>query len=148
MRIRSQQYFLSRLLLVCSLLFVTTSFASSDAKNLLAFQSQEHRDRYYQLLDDIRCPKCQNQNLADSDAQIAYDLRDELYKLVQQDLTDDEIYRFMSGRYGNFVLYNPPLNAVTAILWLLPLGLFCLSIMIIALRYRFSETDEGYTDAD
>lgn len=148
MRIRSQQYFLSCLLLGCSVLFVTTSFASSDARNLLAFQSQEHRDRYYQLLDDIRCPKCQNQNLADSDAQIAYDLRNELYKLVQQDLTDDEIYRFMSGRYGNFVLYDPPLNAVTAILWLLPLGLFCLSIMVIALRYRFSEPEEGHADAD
>ena len=148
MRIRSQQYFLSFLLLVCSILFVTTSFASSDAKNLLVFQSQEHRDRYYRLLDDIRCPKCQNQNLADSDAQIAYDLRNELYKLVQQDLTDDEIYRFMSERYGNFVLYDPPLNAVTAILWLLPLGLFCLSIMVIALRYRFSEPEEGHTDAD
>ena len=148
MRIRSQQNFLSCLLLVCSVLFVTSSFASSDARNLLFFQSQEHRDRYYQLLDDIRCPKCQNQNLADSDAQIAYDLRNELYKLVQQDLTDDEIYRFMSVRYGNFVLYDPPLNAVTAILWLLPLGLFCLSIMVIALRYRFSEPEEGHTDAD
>ena len=148
MRIRSQQYFLSCLLLVCSVLFVTTSFASSDASNLLTFQSQEQRDRYYQLLDEIRCPKCQNQNLADSDAQIAYDLRNELYSLVQQDLSDDEIYRFMSARYGNFVLYDPPLNAVTAILWLLPLGLFALSILVIALRHRFTEPAEGHSDAD
>ena len=148
MRIRNQQYFLSCLLLFCLELFVTTSFASSDASNFLTFRDQEQRDRYYQLLDDIRCPKCQNQNLADSDAQIAYDLRNELYKLVEQDLTDDEIFRFMSRRYGNFVLYDPPLNAVTAILWLLPLCLFCLSIIVIALRYRLSEPEEHLNDTD
>ena len=148
MRIRNQQYFLSCLFLFCLELFVTTSFASCDASNLLTFRDQEQRDRYYQLLDDIRCPKCQNQNLADSDAQIAYDLRNELYKLVQQDLTDDEIYRFMSRRYGNFVLYDPPLNAVTAILWLLPLCLFFLSIIVIALRYRLSEPEEHLNDTD
>lgn len=148
MQIRSQQYFPSCLLLVCSLLFVATPLANPSASNLLTFDKQEQGDRYYQLLDEIRCPKCQNQNLADSDAQIAYDLRNELYSLVQQDLSDDEIYRFMSARYGNFVLYDPPLNAVTAILWLLPLGLFALSILVIALRHRFTEPAEGHSDAD
>jgi len=146
-RILSQKNSFSCLLLTGLISLVASVLANSDAPSLLKFDTQEQGYRYYQLLDEIRCPKCQNQNLADSDAQIAHDLRNELYSLIRQNLSDDEIFHFMSSRYGNFVLYDPPMNNVTAILWILPLGLFLLSIIIIILKHRFSASVKGQNDA-
>ncbi len=78
--------------------------------------------RYYGLIDELRCPKCQNTNLAGSDAPIAQDLRATVYRLlVEEQQTDKQIREFLVARYGDFVLYDPPFNAGTAALWLLPL---------------------------
>lgn len=78
--------------------------------------------RYYGLIDELRCPKCQNTNLAGSDAPIARDLRATVYRLlVEEHQTDAQIREFLVARYGDFVLYDPPFNAGTAALWLLPL---------------------------
>jgi len=126
------------------MMFLSSSaLAVSTASNLLSFDSEMQQQRYYRLLNDIRCPKCQNQNLADSDAQIALDLRNQLYHLIKDGHDDDEIYQFMSSRYGNFVLYDPPLNKVTAILWYLPMLIFLLSVIIIVFRHAFNTTHES-----
>ena len=78
--------------------------------------------RYYGLIDELRCPKCQNTNLAGSDAPIAQDLRATVYRLlVEEQQTDAQIREYLVARYGDFVLYDPPFNAGTAALWLLPL---------------------------
>ncbi|NNL57760.1 MAG: cytochrome c-type biogenesis protein CcmH [Pseudomonadales bacterium] len=87
---------------------------------LREFSSLQLRSRYYALLNQLRCPKCQNQNLADSDAPIAADLRNELYSLLEEGYSDTEIREFMTARYGTFVLYQPPLTQYTLALWLLP----------------------------
>jgi len=96
--------------------------------------------RYYGLIDELRCPKCQNTNLAGSDAPIAQDLRATVYRLlIEEGMSDTQIRRYLVDRYGEFVLYDPPFNAYTAALWLLPL--LALGIGIVLVR-RFTKAPE------
>lgn len=86
----------------------------------LVFASQEQQERFKRLTEELRCLVCQNQNLADSDAPLAHDLRDEIFNMMQLGKTDDEIKSFLVERYGDFVLYRPPVKGNTLILWLAP----------------------------
>ena len=117
------------------------------AVDLLEFENDKQRQRYRQLVDEIRCPKCQNQNLADSDAPIASDLRKELHRLITEGHSDVEILQFMRLRYGEFVLYDPPVNAVTSILWVLPVLLLVLGLFIFA-RITRGGNDDGVEGSD
>ena len=85
---------------------------------------------FRQLAEELRCPKCQNQNLADSNAMIAGDLRRELYSQVKEGKNSEEIVDFMVNRYGEFVLYRPALNDKTIALWYGPFVLLGLAIVI------------------
>ena len=100
------------------------------------FNSEELRGRYNDLLFELRCPKCQNQNLADSDAPIAADLRAQVYRLLNENKTDAEVKAYLVARYGDFVLYNPPVNKHTAMLWLLPASGLLIGVMIIFMLVR------------
>lgn len=93
------------------------------------FQNEEQRDRYQQLTEELRCPKCQNQNLADSDSQIAADLRRELHQQLLDGKSDEAIVDFMRDRYGDFVLYKPRIQGNTLLLWLGPVAL----LLVVAL---------------
>ena len=84
------------------------------------FSSPELELRYHQLSQELRCPKCQNQNIADSNAPIARDLRVVLYEQLEQGATDDEILAFMVARYGEFVRYRPGIDRNTILLWVAP----------------------------
>lgn len=84
------------------------------------FNSELERKRYHTFIDELRCPKCQNQNLAGSDSPIAADLRRELYRMVQDGHSDTQIVDFMVERYGEFVLYRPRMTLKTSVLWLAP----------------------------
>lgn len=113
------------------------------------FNSEELRGRYNDLLFELRCPKCQNQNLADSDAPIAADLRAQVYRLLNESKTDTEVKAYLVERYGDFVLYNPPVNKHTAMLWLLPAsGLLIGMVVIFMLVRRTSVTDEEAVTLD
>ena len=116
------------------------------------FDTQEDRYRYNRFIDELRCPKCKNQNLAGSNAPIAQDLRRELYRLIQEDQSDDDIVEFMVARYGDFVLYRPPLQKNTYVLWYGPIAMLLLGIVILALIiYRRSKTPNingGLTDGE
>lgn len=92
--------------------------------------------RYHQFIEELRCPKCQNQNLAGSNAPIAEDLRRQLHDLLEQGRSDREIIDFMVARYGDFVLYKPRFNAETAVLWFAPVGFLMLGAIVILLIYR------------
>lgn len=94
------------------------------------FESEAERRRYNALIDELRCPKCQNQNLAGSDAPIAQDLRREVYRMIQRGDSDQEILTFMHSRYGDFVLYRPRLTLETVALWLGPLVLVLIGAVI------------------
>ncbi|GAA4652304.1 cytochrome c-type biogenesis protein CcmH [Kistimonas scapharcae] len=85
------------------------------------FDDQAQFDRYKMLTEELRCPKCQNQNIADSNAPIANDLRAEVYRMLQTGQNDEQIVDFMLDRYGDFVLYKPRLSAGTLLLWFGPL---------------------------
>ena len=87
----------------------------------LVFESAEHEDRYNDLTLELRCLVCQNQNLADSDAPLAQQLRGEIFDMLQDGKSNQEITGFMVDRYGDFVLYSPPIQGITIALWALPM---------------------------
>ncbi|HET8709813.1 MAG TPA: cytochrome c-type biogenesis protein [Spongiibacteraceae bacterium] len=102
------------------------------------FDSEAQRERYQHFIEDMRCPKCQNQNLAGSDAPIAQDLRHELQRLLKDGKSDREITDYMVSRYGEFILYEPPFDKKTAALWLAPIAfvLVGLAVLVSVARRR------------
>jgi cytochrome c-type biogenesis protein CcmH len=92
---------------------------------------------FLELTKELRCPKCQNQNIADSDAMIAVDLRRKVYELLQKDYDRDQVIDYMKQRYGDFVYYQPPVNSMTIWLWLLPvLFIFVALAAVVITRKR------------
>jgi cytochrome c-type biogenesis protein CcmH len=107
------------------------------------FSGNVDEDRYKALISEVRCLVCQNQSLADSDAELAHDLRLEVYEQMQQGKDNDEVIDFLVARYGDFVLYNPPVKPSTYLLWygpfiMLALGLF---MLIKNVRQRSRQAD-------
>ena len=96
------------------------------------FSTQAERDRYRTLVEELRCPKCQNQNIADSDAPIAMDMRDEIFKKLEEGQSNEEIVGFLVARYGDFVRYKPPVNKSTLILWYGPAALLVIGFLMVA----------------
>jgi cytochrome c-type biogenesis protein CcmH len=113
------------------------------------FDSPEQEVRFRQLGYELRCPKCQNQAIGDSDAEISGDLRAEVYRMLKEGATDAEIKDFMVARYGRYVLYNPPLDQQTLVLWFGPAGLLVLGGILVVLRIRQSKKalEEGESQA-
>ena len=103
------------------------------------FDSPEQEARFRQLGYELRCPKCQNQAIGDSDAEISGDLRAEVYRMLKDGATDDEIREFMVARYGRYVLYNPPLDKHTLILWFGPAVLLIFGGIFVGFRIRQSK---------
>ena len=99
------------------------------------FDDPNKRKEFLQLTSELRCPKCQNQNIADSDAPIAHDMRRKVYQLMQQGNDKEQVVDWMKQRYGDFVSYEPPINAVTVWLWLIPL-IFLLSMVVLFVSRR------------
>nr|WP_163836450.1 cytochrome c-type biogenesis protein [Spartinivicinus ruber] len=108
---------LKPLLIAGSIGWLSFSWASIDT---YPFQTDEQRQRFRQLTDELRCPKCQNQNIADSNAPIAKDLREEIYRQLLAGESNQAIVDFMVARYGDFVLYRPTFSKKTWLLWLGP----------------------------
>ena len=104
-----------------SSLFVGADKEVIESVELFAFNSPEEQKRSIDLAKQLRCPQCQNQNLVESNSPIAKDLRLEVYQQIKSGKSDQEVVEFMTRRFGDFVLYEPPLNAKTYVLWLLPL---------------------------
>lgn len=134
--------------LFTGLVSASKSYATTEAERVLDWSQPEYEDRYYTLIDELRCPKCQNQNLADSNAPIAVDLKSELQRLLEEGKSNTEILDFMTLRYGNFVLYKPPVNAATIALWIIPVlivisGLFILFGFIRRSSQSLSSTTSG-----
>lgn len=100
------------------------------------FSSEAERLRYLEFTRDLRCPKCQNQNLADSNAPIAEDLRHELQRLLREGRTDAEIIDFMVERYGEYVLYQPRFEGKTLLLWGAPVAMLFAGLLAIAVLVR------------
>lgn len=99
------------------------------------FDSPQQRESFLQLTAELRCPMCQNQNIADSDAMIAHDMRRKVYSLLKQGKSEQEVIDYMKARYGDFVHYQPPVTAATLWLWLGPV-LFIVIALIVVIRRR------------
>lgn len=107
------------------------------------FDDDQLRQRYQLLSAELRCPKCQNQNIADSNAPIAADLREQLYQQLHAGRSDQQIVDYMVQRYGEFVLYRPRWNKVTLVLWLAPLILLGLALWVLLATLRRNRSQAG-----
>lgn len=117
------------------LVLAVSSVSALASNELLAFDNDDLRERYGELVFQLRCPKCQNQNVADSNAPIAEDIREKTYEMLHQGYTNQEIIDFMIERYTEFVIYKPQLSVVTIWLWIVPV-----SILVIGLAVLFNLT--------
>lgn len=124
-------------LIILLTLLLTVSFSSQAlATDTYVFTDEVTETRYKALVKELRCPKCQNQNLADSNSPIAADLRREVYELLQQGKADIEIVDFMVKRYGDFVLYRPKVSSLTYVLWFGPAILLLIGVIIVVFILR------------
>jgi len=122
--------------LVPLLLLIQTTFAESiEAKD---FESLDQESRYYTLIEDIRCPVCQGQSIGDSNSSLAKDLREQVRQMILINKSNKEIYQFMIDRYGDFVVFKPPINWKTYLLWFTPLVflVFCFMYLIRFTRVK------------
>lgn len=101
-----------------------------------SFDTAEHEESYKKLVAELRCLVCQNQNLADSNAELAVDMRRKTYEMVTAGKSEKEILDFMVTRYGDFVMYRPPMKSITVLLWFGPLLLFIIALTIVITYMR------------
>ncbi len=126
-------------ILIISFLFISFGIISSDREeyninsDAYPFESESHETLFYSLLIELRCPKCQSSNLSGSNSPISNDLKREVYELVLNDNSAEEIKTYLVKRYGNFIIYNPPLEPSTYILWFGPFILILMAALVIFL---------------
>lgn len=120
-----------KLLTLITTLWLASFNAQAWVSDTYVFDNPVTETRYKALVKELRCPKCQNQNLADSNSPIAADLRREVYELLMQNKSDIEIVDFMVKRYGEFVLYRPKVSNLTYVLWFGPVVLLLVGVVIV-----------------
>lgn len=130
-------------------IFVCILSAQVSAIDVVELDNEQDRARYQQLIYELRCPKCQNQNLTDSDSQISEDLRREVARMITEGKSDKEIKKYMVSLYGDFILYRPPVQNSTMLLWAGPVIMVGIGLLIFALivvnrsRAGVTEGSEG-----
>ncbi|MBH9741518.1 cytochrome c-type biogenesis protein [Vibrio navarrensis] len=131
---------------------MTFSLSAYAAIEVYEFDNLQQEQQFKELGNTLRCPKCQNNTIADSNAALAQDLRHKVYEMTKEGKSKQEIIDYMVARYGNFVTYNPPLTAATSILWLGPLAVLLIGFSLIILRSRkrktVSATEQEKWDAE
>lgn len=125
---------LGSLLQVALLLFTGVLFAQ--AIDPLPFKDHAQEVRFQNLTRELRCLVCQNENLADSNADLARDLRHEVFNLMQQGKSDEEIKQYLVDRYSDFVLYDPPVKSSTLLLWFGPLAILLAGAVVVVVNVR------------
>lgn len=121
-------------LLLCALLLLPV--LGQAAVEVRQFDDPVTEQRYRDLTATLRCPKCENQAIDDSESPIATDMRERVYRQLQDGRSDKEILDFMVSRFGDYVLYNPRLEGRTLLLWGLPAGLVLLGVLVVVLMVR------------
>lgn len=114
------------------------------------FETPQRERLYLDLIAELRCVKCQNQNLAESNAELARDMRDKTYVMVTEGKSRDDVVNYMTARYGDFVLYKPPFKSKTLLLWVGPPILLFLSLFFLLkiVRNQPKQKAEELSDAD
>lgn len=137
-------------LLLGLFMFALSSTVTLAATEVFTFDNEQQEQQFRKLTEELRCPKCQNNSIADSNSMIALDLRQKVYELMKEGKNRDEIIDYMVARYGYFVTYNPPLTPLTMILWGLPFAAIAVGGWIIFARskkrVRIKNTDVNDDD--
>jgi len=126
--------------------FLTLSFYSLNCFSGVEykkFDTPQQEESYKILIEELRCLVCQNQTIADSNAELAQDLRRQVYEMLQQGKSKDEIAEFMTDRYGDFVLYNPPFKAKTGLLWLGPVVFLVIGLVVLFFVSRAKKSNKN-----
>ena len=122
-------------------------FISAQLSAQLIEIKPEYQKRYHAILEELRCLVCQNQTLADSSSELATDLRVEVKNMLENGRADQEILDFMSARYGDFVLYNPPVKSHTLFLWLGPFVFLLIGVIAaLVIVSKRSKSEQGMSD--
>ena len=133
------------LLLTLSLFVSMGAFAQQDRYQ---FYNNKQAILFEELTKELRCPKCQNQNIADSDAVVAKDLRDKVLVLVKEGKSKDEVIDYMIDRFGYFVHYDPPVTPATLVLWVLPVLIVIVGFGFIVIRQRKASVKQTWSSDD
>ncbi|MBN3207296.1 cytochrome c-type biogenesis protein CcmH [Pectobacterium brasiliense] len=112
------------------------SFSVLASSEVLRFDNDAQEQQFRELTMQLRCPKCQNNSIADSNSMIASDMRQKVYELMQQGQTKEQVVDYMVDRYGYFVTYEPPITPFTILLWLLPALFLAAGAWVIIRRAR------------
>ncbi len=114
------------------------------------FENQQQERLYLDLVAELRCVKCQNQNLAESNAELARDMREKTYEMVTQGKSRSDVVNYMTARYGDFVLYKPPFKSKTLLLWIGPpvLLFFSLFLLMKLIRGQATQKKETLSESD
>jgi len=112
------------------------------------FENQADKQRYNKLIEELRCLVCQNQSLADSHAGLAQDLRNEVFRMVVAGDSNKEIIEYLITRYGDFVLYRPPVKNTTYLLWFGPFLMLIIALVIIVRVIRVRASDLTIEDEE
>ncbi|MGE7137005.1 cytochrome c-type biogenesis protein [Luteibacter sp. NPDC031894] len=112
------------------------ALAVAQAIQPLPFRDRAEEVRFQRLSSELRCPMCQNETLADSNAPIAHDLRRQVFEMIQAGKSDDEIKAYLVDRYSQFVLYKPPVEPATWLLWFGPAVLLVAGGIVVAIQVR------------
>ena len=127
--------------LLITLIVFSFSHLSIAVEDKFHFDDPKKNALFLELTKELRCPKCQNQNIADSDAMIAVDLKRKVYELLQKDYDRQQVIDFMKQRYGDFVYYQPPVNPMTIWLWLLPAMFIVIAIIAVVFSRKHPTTE-------
>ncbi|MGJ0492097.1 MULTISPECIES: cytochrome c-type biogenesis protein [Methylobacter] len=126
-------------ILMLVLLLTLSGFAGARVE-YKEFSNAEQQQAYDDLISELRCLVCQNQTIADSNADLAKDLRRQVYEMLQQGKTKQDVADFMTQRYGDFVLYNPPFKAKTGLLWIGPAVFLIIGLITVFVFVRRNRT--------
>jgi len=137
-----------RFWLICLMTISLTSVAGGI--DPYAFESKEQEAVYKEIIEELRCLVCQNQNIAGSNAELAQDLRRQAYEMILEGKSKEAIYTYMVDRYGDFVLYQPPVKRSTLVLWVGPFVILLVGVgvMILVIRRRTQTSGGNLTQAD
>lgn len=129
--------------LIALLLGLLLSVGVQAKVEVLKFDTPAHEERYNKLVAELRCLVCQNQNLADSNAELAVDLRRKTYQMVSEDQSEQQIVEYMVDRYGEFVLYRPRLNSSTLLLWGGPFVILLIGVTLLIRTIKRRRAEQG-----
>lgn len=122
---------------LCSLLTLLVGFWLTPAMaaiDVYEFSEPKQEAVFHELTKELRCPKCQNQDISDSESELAKDLRDKTYAMLLEGKSKQEVVDYMVARYGNFILYKPPVMASTLILWISPILVVLIGFIVVVVR--------------